>query len=267
MKKLIFSFLLLFPLLSFAQSENDIRMKAEVDALLLEGTEQVVVNADNYDLSNRPESQITGYEKDGFFYKVVVTFKEVPHLLEMYYSPSKKVDEYGSVIYCRKVDLEADTLLSEIYFSLEFFRSEAARNRTYEDYKLQWFVPLANYPLILHNKKNGGKSNRFQFKAQLLAAGPDQMDCGSDHNYYDFKFKVIQSNPLNLIDEEIVIIESCPGFRGEGFFEIGATYEIEANINKMNSHGYVFIIGPTFHEEKLKTFWSSDIVRVDTAKK
>jgi hypothetical protein len=101
----------------------------------------------------------------------------------------------------------------------------------------------------------------YQFRGKLVKAAPLPPGCGTIAWAVVQKFEVISTTFPDYNKKYVLIIQPCPEFLKERFFETGKTYDIDVATNSGVTFDYCLV--NIYEKEKLPIFWARDIKRVD----
>ncbi len=210
------------------------------------------------DSTNRTRTvvQITGYLSGDTLKKSVARFKQLSRVRLTYYDDDRSV-------YVKEFDSTTNEIFSEVYGSgYNIYKSQVLKpldtDEKKEPYRL---LENADYSTVIGFAVVDRKAEKYHFKVKLAKALPLPAGCG----YFAFghlqKFEVISTDFPNYDKKFVLIIQPCPEFLGNKFFQDNKIYEVDVATNSGVTFGYV--INNDYKNETLPTFWSRKIVKAD----
>ena len=103
------------------------------------------------------------------------------------------------------------------------------------------------------------KAKKYHFKVKLINAIPLPPNCGTIAFGHLQKFEVLSTDFKNYNKKFVLIIECCPEFLGETFFQNDKIYEIDVATNSGVTFSYSYF--NNYEKEDLPIFWSRKIFK------
>ena len=198
--------------------------------------------------------QITGYLSGDTLMKSISRFKESSRLRLTYY-------DNNQALYAKEFDSITNEVYSEVYGSrYTILKSHIVKPLDIEETKEpSRLLENSDYSTVIGFAVVDRKAKKYHFKAKLINALPLPAGCG----YFAFghlqKFEVLATDYPSYDKKYVLIIEPCPEFLGDKFFQDGKIYEVDVATNSGVTFGYV--INNNYETENLPTFWSRNIVK------
>ena len=210
------------------------------------------------DSTNRTRTlvQITGYLSGDTLLKSITRFKQSSRIRLTYYDDDRSV-------YVKEFDSTNNEVFSEVYGSgYTVYKSQVVKPLDIEEKKEPYrLLENSDYSTVIGFAVVDRKAKKYHFKAKLIMALPLPAGCG----YFAFghlqKFEVLTTDYLNYDKKYVLIIQPCPEFLGDKFFQDGKIYEVDVATNSGVTFGYV--INNDYKTEDLPTFWSRNIVKTN----
>ena len=103
------------------------------------------------------------------------------------------------------------------------------------------------------------KAKKYHFKVRLTKALPLPPGCGIIAFALLQKFEVLSTNFPNYNKKFVLLIEPCPEFLGNGFFQTGKIYEVDVATNSGTPSGFSY--SNDYKKEQLPIFWNRKIIK------
>ncbi|MBS1513147.1 MAG: hypothetical protein JST86_20085 [Bacteroidetes bacterium] len=163
----------------------------------------------------------------------------------------------------KEFDSTTNEIFSEVYGSgYTIYKSQVIKpldaDEKKEPYRL---LENADYSTPVGFAVVDRKAKKYHFKVKLIKALHLPAGCG----YFAFghlqKFEVLTTDYPNYNKKYVLIIQPCPEFLGDKFFQDGKIYEVDVATNSGVTFGYV--INNDYKAENLPTFWSRNIIKAN----
>jgi len=205
--------------------------------------------------------QITAFLSGDKMMKTVARFKDLSRIRITYY----RYENYWSCkpLYVKEFDSISNELLTEVYgFDYTVLKSDIKKPLNDEELKQpNRLLKNGDYSIKVGFALVDRKAEKYHFKVRLIHASPLPADCG----YMAFavlqKFEVITTDFPKYDNKFVLIIEPCPEFLGDKFFQDNKIYEVDVATNSGVTFGYSYY--NNYEKEKLPIFWSRKIVKED----
>lgn len=200
--------------------------------------------------------QVTGYLSGDTLMKSIARFKQSSRIRLTYYYNDQSV-------YVKEFDSTNNEIFSEVYgMGYNVYKSKVIKPLDVEEKKEPYkLLENSDYSTVIGFAVVDRKAKKYHFKAKLINALPLPAGCG----YFAFghlqKFEVLATDYPSYDKKYVLIIQPCPEFLGDKFFQDGKIYEVDVATNSGVTFGYV--INNDYKTEDLPTFWSRNIVKTN----
>jgi hypothetical protein len=200
--------------------------------------------------------QVTGYLSGDTLMKSIARFKQSSRIRLTYYYNDQSV-------YVKEFDSTNNEIFSEVYGSgYTVYKSQVLKpldtDEKKEPYRL---LENADYSTAIGFAVVDRKAKKYHFKVKLIKALHLPAGCG----YFAFghlqKFEVLATDYPSYDKKYVLIIQPCPEFLGDKFFQDGKIYEVDVATNSGVTFGHV--VNSDYKTENLPTFWSRKIVKTN----
>lgn len=257
MKLLFISILTIFCATVFSQTIEDIdSLRQKIDNSIYTNT---ITITDTPKIATQPV-EVQAFLNNDTLLKTIARYSNSSRLRITYYEQTS----YGHVVpvYIKDVDSLTNIVLIEVYEKDNTIIKSTIR------------APLddeeANYPYrILLNSNFSSEigfalvdrqAKKYKFIAKLINAVPINNSCGTIAWAIVQKFEVISTTFPEFSAKSVLIIQPCPEFFGENFFQTGGIYDIDVATNSGVTFSYVVL--NNYKKEELSIFWTREISRV-----
>jgi hypothetical protein len=210
------------------------------------------------DSANRTKTpvKITGYLSGDTLLKSVTRFKQSARVRLTYYKNDRSV-------YVKEFDSTTNEMLTEVYgFGFTVYKSKVLKPLDTEEKKEPYrLLESSDYSTVIGFAVVDRKAKKYHFKVKLTDALPLPAGCGVFAFGHLQKFEVLSTDFPNYDKKFVLIIEPCPEFLGDKFFQDGEVYDVDVATNSGVTFGYA--INNNYEAENLPTFWSRKIVKTD----
>ena len=202
----------------------------------------------------RKSVQITGYLSGDTLMKSVTRFKQSSRIRLTYYDNERSV-------YVKEFDSTTNEMFSEVYgLGYTVYKSKVIKPLDIEEKKEPYrLLENSDYSTAIGFAVVDRKAKKYHFKVKLTNALPLPAGCGIFAFGHLQKFEVISTDYPSYDKKYVLIIELCPEFLGDKFFQDGKIYEVDVATNSGVTFGYV--INNDYETENLPTFWSRKIAK------
>ena len=210
------------------------------------------------DSTNRTRTliQITGYLSGDTLLKSITRFKKSSRIRLTYYDNDRS-------IYVKELDSSTNELFAEVYGSgYDVYKSQVLKPLDKEEKKEPYrLLENADYSTVIGFAVVDRKAKKFHFKVKLTNALPLPPDCGIMAFGHLQRFEVLSTDFPNYDKKFVLIIQPCPEFLGDNFFQDDKVYEVDVATNSGVTFGYSYF--NNFEKENLPIFWSRKIVKTN----
>jgi hypothetical protein len=199
---------------------------------------------------------ITGYLSGDTILKSITRFKQSTRIRLTYYESDRS-------IYVKDFDSATNEIYSEVYGSgYTIFKSQIFKPLDVEEKKEPYrLLDNSNYSGVLGFAVVDRKAKKYHFKVKLTYAIPLPPGCGTIAFGHLQKFEVLSTNFPNYEKTFVLIIEPCPEFLGDNFFQDDKIYEVDVATNSGVTFGYSYF--NNYEKENLPIFWSRKIIKAN----
>jgi len=204
----------------------------------------------------RKPVQITGYLSGDTLMKSITRFKQSTRIRLTYYENDRS-------LYVKEFDSTTNELYSEVYGSgYTVYKSHIVNPLGIEE-KKEPYILLENsdYSTVIGFAVVDRKAKKYHFKAKLTNALPLPAGCGVFAFGHLQKFEVISTDYPSYDKKHVLIIEPCPEFLGDNFFQDDKIYEVDVATNSGVTFGYSYF--NNYEKENLPIFWSRKIIKAN----
>lgn len=200
--------------------------------------------------------QITGYLSGDTLMKSITRFKESSRIRLTYYDNNRS-------FYVKEFDSATNEIYSEVYGSgYTIFKSHIVKPLDVEEKKEPYrLLENSNYSGVLGFAVVDRKAKKYHFKVKLTSAIPLPPGCGIMAFGHLQKFEVLSTDFPNYDKTFVLIIEPCPEFLGDNFFQDDKIYEVDVATNSGVTFDYGYF--NNYEKENLPIFWSRKIVKAN----
>jgi hypothetical protein len=251
MRQLLILILTFLSTIAFGQSIKSIdKLVSEINA---KGFTDSITILDSPRVMTRP-IQVIGFLKDDTLVKTIAKFTNSSRLKYSYYHKQQTTPAY-----VKDIDSLTNEVLLEVY------------GKGYDVYKFKIETPLEEQEIkqpyrVLHNSDFSTeigfalvdrKTAKYKFTGKLVETVPMTPGCGTIAWAIVHKFEVLTTTFPNYDKKFVLLIQTCPEFLKDSFFQAGTIYEIDAATNSGVTFGYSVI--NNYKKENLPTFWTREI--------
>jgi hypothetical protein len=188
--------------------------------------------------------------------KSITRFKRGSRIRLTYYDNDRSV-------YVKEFDSTTNELLAEVYGSgYDVYKSQVRKPLDKEEKKQPYrLLENADYSTVIDFAIVDRKAKKYHFKVKLRSALPLPPGCGTMAFGHLQKFEVLSTDFLNYDKKFVLIIEPCPEFLGDNFFQDDKIYEVDVATNSGVTFGYSYL--NNYEKENLPIFWSRKIVKTN----
>jgi|GEM_PF-2603782 len=206
--------------------------------------------------SRRKLVQITGYLSGDTLMKSITRFKESSRIRLTYYDNDRS-------LYVKEFDSITNEIYSEVYGSgYTILKSHILKPLDIEEknepYRL---LENADYSTAIGFAVVDRKAKKYHFKVKLTNAIPLPPGCGIMAFGHLQKFEVLSTDFPNYDKKFVLIIEPCPEFLGDNFFQDNKIYKVDVATNSGVTFGYSYF--NNYENENLPIFWSRKIIKTN----
>lgn len=210
------------------------------------------------DSTNRTRTlvQITGYLSGDTLMKSITRFKQSSRIRLTYY-------DIDLSVYVKEFDSTTNEIFSEVYGSgYTIYKSQVLKPLDKEEKKQPYrLLENSDYSTVIGFAVVDRKAKKYHFKVKLTNAIPLPPGCGIIAYGHLQKFEVLSTDFPSYDKKFVLIIEPCPEFLGDNFFQDDKIYEVDAATNSGVIFGYSHF--NNYEKEGLPIFWSRKIVKAN----
>lgn len=247
-------FLLILTLLTsttFSQSVESIdNLVQEIEKTIFSDTITVL---DSPIVATKP-IKVTAFLKDDILLKTIAKYSNSTRLRFSYYDKQqnvplyvKDVDSLTKVVLLEVYGKNYDVLKSTIIKPLEEQESE----QPYRVLQNANFSPEIGFALVDNQAK------KYKLTGKLVETVQMTPDCGNIAWAIAYKFEVLSTTIPSYDKKYVLIIQPCPEFLKDNFFQAGEIYEIDIATN--SGVTFDFSVINNYEKENLPTFWTREI--------
>lgn len=200
--------------------------------------------------------RITGYFLGDSLLKSYARFTNSSRIRITYYKKD-------NIVYAKDFDSVTNIIYAEAYGPGYTVLKSKMDNRFDNEDKSEPYQFLINsdFSTELGFANVGNKAKKYVFKVKLVNPVVSTPHCGFIAFAVVLKFQVLLTNYPNYNQQYVLLIQPCPEFLKQGFFEAGRVYDLDVATNSGVTFGFTLV--NNFEKEKLPTFWIREIKKVN----
>ena len=243
--------LILFTSTAFSQSIESIdNLVYEIDKTIFSDT-ITVLNSSRVD--TKP-IRVIAFLKDDILLKTIATYSNSSRHRFTYYD---KQD--NTPVYVKDMDSLTKDILLEVYGkNYDIYKSIITKPLEKQEYIQPYRVlQNANFSTEIGFALVDNQAKKYKLTGKLFETVQMPPDCGNIAWAIVHKFEVLRTTIPSYNKKYILIIQTCPEFLEDNFFQAREIYEIEIATN--SGVTFDFSVINNYEKENLPTFWSREI--------
>lgn len=236
---------------AFSQSVESIEnLVSEINKTIFTDTITIV---DSPRVATRP-IKVTAFLKGDTLLMSVAKYSNSTRLRYSYYDKQQKTP-----LYVKDIDSLTKDVLVEVYGkNYDIFKSTIIKPLEEQDAKQPYRVlHNANFSTEIGFALVDNQAMKYKLTGKLVETVPMTPHCGTIAWAIVHKFEVLTTTIPNYDKTYVLIIQTCPEFLKDSFFQAGTIYEIDVATNSGVTFGYSVI--NSYENENLPTFWTREI--------
>jgi hypothetical protein len=253
MKQILIFILTLFTTTAFSQSVKNIdNLVSEIEKTYFTNTISIT---NSPSVATRPIQIIAFFNGDTLL-KTVAKYYNSTRLKFSYYDKHQ-----NTPLYVKDIDSLTNEVLVEVYGKdSDIYKSTIVKPLDEQEIERPSRVLLnSDFSTKIGFALADRRALKYRFTGKLVKAVPLTPSCGIIAWAIVHKFEVLTTTFPNYGKKYVLIIQTCPEFLKENFFQKGIIYEIDVATNSGVTFGYSVI--NNYEKEKLPIFWTRKIER------
>ena len=254
MKQKFLLILILLTSTAFSQSVESIdNLVYEIEKTIFSDTITVL---DSPRVDTKP-IKVIAFLKDDILLKTIATYSNSSRLRFTYYD---KQD--NTPVYVKDIDSLTRDILLEVYGkNYDVFKSTIIKPLEEQESKQPYRVlKNANFSTEIGFALVDNQAMKYKLTGKLVETVEMTPDCGRIAWAIVQKFEVLSTTIPNYNKKYILIIQTCPEFLEDNFFQTGEIYEIDIATN--SGVTFEFSVINNYEKENLPTFWTREIKNI-----
>ena len=243
--------LILFTSTAFSQSIESIdNLVYEIDKTIFSDT-ITVLNSSRVD--TKP-IRVIAFLKDDILLKTIATYSNSSRLRFTYYDKQE-----NTPVYVKDIDSLTKDILLEVYGkNYDVYKSTITKPLDKQEYIQPYRVlQNANFSTEIGFALVDNQAKKYKLTGKLFETVQMPPDCGNIAWAIVHKFEVLRTTIPSYNKKYILIIQTCPEFLEDNFFQAREIYEIDIATN--SGVTFDFSVINNYEKENLPTFWSREI--------
>lgn len=247
-------FLLILTLLTstaFSQSIESIdNLVYEIEKTIFSDTITVL---DSPRVDTKP-IRVIAFLKDDILLKTIATYSNSSRLRFTYYDKQE-----NTPVYVKDIDSLTKDILLEVYGkNYDVYKSIIKKPLDKQEFKEPYRVlQNANFSTEIGFALVDNQAKKYKLKGKLVETVQMSPDCGNIAWAIVHKFEVLNTTIPSYDRKYVLIIQPCPEFLKDDFFQAGEIYEIDIATN--SGVTFDFSVINNYEKENLPTFWTREI--------
>lgn len=198
--------------------------------------------------------KITAYLNGDALLKTVATYSNSSRLRFSYYDKQQNIP-----VYVKDIDSLTKDVLLEVYGkNYDVFKSTIIKPLEEQESNQPYRVlQNANFSTEIGFSLVDNQSKKYKLTGKLVETVQMPPDCGNIAWAIVHKFEVLRTTIPSYNKKYILIIQTCPEFLEDNFFQAREIYEIDIATN--SGVTFDFSVINNYEKENLPTFWSREI--------
>lgn len=237
----------------FSQSVESIdKLVSEIERTIYTDT---ITITDSPRVSTRP-IQVTAYLNGDTLLKTVARYSNSTRLKFSYYDNLEITP-----LYVKDIDSLTSNVLVEVYGkNFDVYKSTIVKPLEEQEIKQPYRVlDNSDFSTEIGFAIVDRKAQKYKFTGRLVETVTMTPQCGFIAFAVVHKFEVLKTSYPSYDRKYVLIIQTCPEFLKENFFQTDKIYDIDVATNSGVTFG--FSISNNYANEDLPTFWTREIKR------
>lgn len=243
--------LILFTSTAFSQSVESIdNLVYEIEKTIFSDTITVL---DSPRVDTKP-IRVIAFLKDDILLKTIATYSNSSRLRFTYYDKQE-----NTPVYVKDIDSLTKDILLEVYGkNYDVYKSTITKPLDKQEYIQPYRVlQNANFSTEIGFVLLDNQAMKYKLTGKLVETVEMTPDCGTIAWAIVHKFEVLSTTIPSYNKKYILIIQTCPEFLEDNFFQAREIYEIDIATN--SGVTFDFSVINNYEKENLPTFWSREI--------
>ena len=243
--------LILFTSTAFSQSVESIdNLVYEIEKTIFSDTITVL---DSPRVDTKP-IRVIAFLKDDILLKTIATYSNSSRLRFTYYDKQE-----NTPVYVKDIDSLTKDILLEVYGkNYDVYKSTITKPLDKQEYIQPYRVlQNANFSTEIGFVLLDNQAMKYKLTGKLVETVEMTPDCGTIAWAIVHKFEVLSTTIPSYNKKYILIIQTCPEFLEDNFFQAREIYEIDIATN--SGVTFDFSVINNYVKENLPTFWSREI--------
>lgn len=247
-------FLLILTLLTstaFSQSVANIdNLVYEIEKTIFSDT-IMVLNSPRVD--TKP-IRVIAFLKDDILLKTIAVYSNSSRLRFTYYDKQE-----NTPVYVKDIDSLTRDILLEVYGkNYDVYKSLITKPLDKQESKEPYRVlQNADFSTEIDFALIDNQAKKYKLTGKLVETVQMPPDCGNIAWAIVHKFEVLNTTIPSYEKKYVLIIQPCPEFLKDNFFQAGQIYEIDIATN--SGVTFDFSVINNYEKENLPTFWTREI--------
>lgn len=198
--------------------------------------------------------KVIAFLKDDILLKTIATYSNSTRLRFTYYDKQE-----NTPVYVKDIDSLTKDILLEVYGkNNDVYKSIIIKPLDKQEHVQPYLVlQNANFSTEIGFALVDNQANKYKLRGKLVEIVQMPPDCGNIAWAIVHKFEALNTTIPSYDKKYVLIIQPCPEFLKDNFFQAGEVYEIEIATN--SGVTFDFSVINNYEKENLPTFWTREI--------